>query len=321
MNTLLKTYCKKLSFFALLIAFSTRLLAGEHIDKILEVDENQSILVSVKSEHIVLRGWDKNQFHVKGELNDATVEYDFEKQGNVAVFIAHSKKSFFGGSSNARANTSLEIFVPAGADLRIDNVNGNNEIKKLTGPAAISSVNGDITISKIQKNVSLNTVNGSIYAKKINGSLTANTVGGDISAQKIDGDITSSSVNGQITLDTQSPKTTVNTVNGDIDLNLLSTQSLNIDSVNAKIAVTSKLEPNASVRINTVNGKIDTTFLDLDSAKVNVETMGSIDNQLSNDQVQKAKYGPNRWLNIKLGDGDSNIDLNAVSGNISLKTK
>ena len=40
---------------------------------------------------------------------------------------------------------------------------------------------------------------------------------------------------------------------------------------------------------------------------------------MSSDQVQKEKYGPARSLEFVLGDGDADVEIDTVSGNVELK--
>ena len=48
---------------------------------------------------------------------------------------------------------------------------------------------------------------------------------------------------------------------------------------------------------------------------------GKITNNLSDDKMQKAKYGPSRWLKFSLHGGSAKVDVSTVSGRIKLDKK
>jgi DUF4097 and DUF4098 domain-containing protein YvlB len=57
------------------------------------------------------------------------------------------------------------------------------------------------------------------------------------------------------------------------------------------------------------------------SVRINVDAHagGRINNELSTDKVEKQKYGPASSLNFTAGEGDGRINIDTVSGRITLK--
>jgi hypothetical protein len=48
---------------------------------------------------------------------------------------------------------------------------------------------------------------------------------------------------------------------------------------------------------------------------------GGITNKLSDDKMQKAKYGPNRWLKFSLNGGSAKVNVSTVSDRVRLGKK
>jgi hypothetical protein len=59
------------------------------------------------------------------------------------------------------------------------------------------------------------------------------------------------------------------------------------------------------------------------SARFDIEghAGGGISNDLSADKMQKAKYGPNRWLKFSLNGGSAKVNVSTVSGRVGLGKK
>ncbi|MEM6983373.1 MAG: hypothetical protein AAF510_10375, partial [Pseudomonadota bacterium] len=53
--------------------------------------------------------------------------------------------------------------------------------------------------------------------------------------------------------------------------------------------------------------------------EVQAHAGGKIDNQLTSDQVQKAKYGPASGIKFNTNGTDASVEMNTISGTIGLK--
>ena len=69
-----------------LLSFS--LLAGELVDKTIDVPENNKIFIENDQGEIIVKGWDKQQMQVSGTLDDRAKGYTFRnRQGGRTEFI------------------------------------------------------------------------------------------------------------------------------------------------------------------------------------------------------------------------------------------
>ena len=302
-----------------LLGFTNTIYAGKAltISESINVENNESIFISVKYENLIVKGWNKDSVSIKGELNERTKSYTLENRGGRVVFEVKTDNSLLNFASK-KANTTLEIFIPSESDLSLENVNGYNTVSSLKGPLSVSSINGGINAEDIVKRAKLDTVNGEIIAKSLKGGLVADSVNGRIKIDDINENINSSTVNGEIDIQSSNNDISANTVNGQIKIQLDTADNLKLETVNGQINLNTKLDKNADVSISTVNGQVKTKFIDLNSAKIQANTMGSIKNNINNEKPQKDKYAPNRWINLNIGEGDASIQISSVGGQIIL---
>ena len=96
----------------------------------------------------------------------------------------------------------------------------------------------------------------------------------------------------------------MDSVNGDIELSLL------------------KLDDGGRINIETVGGNARLNLPQNISATFDIHAHagGRIKNALTNDKVNKAKYGPSSSLEFTSGKGDGDIEIDTINGKISLKS-
>ncbi|MCC2617693.1 DUF4097 family beta strand repeat-containing protein [Aestuariibacter halophilus] len=313
---------KQLLITSTLCLFSSLVWAGEQIDRTLEAAASGYVEIEHVNGYATIRGWDKNQVQVKGELGDKTDEFIFERDGNEVVIKVEVEKRR--GSWTNWGNDDgdkLEIFVPIGSRVSYTSTNADVEVKDINGGASIETVNGEIDVSALQGRVRLEAVNGDINATDLAGDVKIETVNGDIKDRNTRAtDVTYESVNGDIDVQAEVEEFRAETVNGDMELNLGTVKLLNVNTVNGSIETQMTLARKADVRATSVGGKIELGFRGDVSAHFDIEAHagGSISNGLSDDRENKAKYGPGRWLEFSVGGGDGKVDVSTVSGRIKL---
>jgi DUF4097 and DUF4098 domain-containing protein YvlB len=315
---------KRLLLAISLIGLSWGVIANEKVDRSLEVASD----VYVKIEHVngmaQIQSWDKNEVKVTGRLGDRTEEFIFEKDGNKVVIevIIKSNKSW--GNWGSGDGDQLEIFVPHQSKVYYSAVNADVKVNGVKGGATIETVNGTIDAIKLAGRIRLESVSGRINADELEGDVKVETVNGKIKSTSSMGKEDSyGSVNGDIEVTSQSAEINVETVNGDMELVLGDVNQINLDTVNGSIDVQLNLLRNAELEASSVGGSISLYFQKDVSARFDVEghAGGHITNKLSEDNIQKAKYGPSRWLEFSLNGGSAKVDISTVSGRIKLDYK
>lgn len=190
---------KKVFILSLLwFAFTTSLLAQtKTVEKVLAVPANRKIDLKLTfGDNIKITAWDKKEASVKidyeingGKLNDA-LNLDFEsdnKSARVKVdldeeLIKKGKSEDCPGSNGNHSmqisgddgdrsytctKINYEIFVPRDADLTVETINGNIELRGLTGPVHAKSISGFVDMNWSEKKgatVLLETITGEVYS-------------------------------------------------------------------------------------------------------------------------------------------------------------
>lgn len=310
-----KQWCVAVIF----ITLCTSAEAKQQIDQSLPATNDSLIRIEHINGKAEIRGWDKEQVQVKGTLGDKTQEFIFkERNGDIRIEVEVKQK--YSWSENNDGD-DLSIYVPFGASVQYDSVNANLLLVELKGNVKSEVVNGSIRAEALSGRARFESVNGEIQFSDMTGDITAETVNGDIQgSHKSEKDITLESVNGSVFVRSQSEKIEVESVNGDIELELAEVERLEMTSVNGDINVSLTLNDDGEVEGNTVGGRIALMFNVLPSAHFDIEAHagGNIVNKLTKDKVQKAKYGPRRWLAFSTGKGSAIVNLSTVGGRITL---
>lgn len=165
------------------------------VEKTLVVPANKKIDLKLKfGDNIKITAWDKKDAAVKvsyeinsGKLNDALllkfdsdnnsarvdVDLDTEllQQGKEEDCPESNNKGFStynnGKGSYNCSTINYEIFVPRDADLTVETINGDIELRGLTGPVHAKSISGFVDMNWPEKKgaeVSLRTITGEVYS-------------------------------------------------------------------------------------------------------------------------------------------------------------
>jgi hypothetical protein len=187
---------KKVFILSLLwLAFTTSLLAqSKTVEKVLPVPANKKVDLKLTfGDDIKITAWDKNEVSIKityeinnGKLNDALLlnfksdsesaraDVDLDKElmkkgkkedcpGNYST----STMQLDGKHTVTCTNINYEIFVPRDANLKVETINGNIELRGLTGPVQAKSISGFVDMNWSPKKgatVSLETITGEVYS-------------------------------------------------------------------------------------------------------------------------------------------------------------
>lgn len=315
---------KKLLIFAGFLYVSWNVLAAEKINRSLDVSTNPYVQIEHVNGSAKVIAWDQSEVKVTGRLGERAEKFVFEKNGNevlIKVKVKHNSGWSNWGSDNG---DDLEIFVPRQSKVYYNAVNVDVELKQIRGGVRVETVNGSIGVKELAGRIRLESVNGRITAESLEGNVRIDTVNGAINSRSSKGREDSyESVNGNIDVFSESGDINVETVNGDIDLVLGKVNQLNMDTVNGSIDAKLELDNNGEVEASSVGGSIRLYLQSDVSARFDIEghAGGQIINNLSDDKMQKAKYGPNRWLKFSLKGGSAKVDVSTVSGRVKLDKK
>ena len=306
------------------LCVSCTVLADEKINRSLEVSKSSYIQIEHVNGSAKVIAWDKLEVKVTGSIGGKTEKFIFEKDNNevlIKVKIKNDKDWNNWGSYNG---DNLEIFVPRQSNVYYNAVNADVVLEQVRGGARVETVNGSIDAKELAGRIRLESVNGLITTESLEGDVKIETVNGTINSRSSKGNEDSySSVNGNIVIISESADIDVETVNGDVELVLGKVNQLNIDTVNGSISARLELEKNGEIDASSVGGAIRLYLQSDVSARFDIEghAGGKIRNYLSDDKIQKVKYGPNRWLKFSINGGSAKVKVSTVSGRVTLDNK
>ncbi|WP_231916743.1 DUF4097 family beta strand repeat-containing protein [Rheinheimera sp. SA_1] len=300
-------------------------LAAEQINEQRDVRANEKIYIENMRGNVEIKAVSKNVFSVKGKLDEKAEGFELISKDGFTRFEVKMPQSTYSNwhDSNDKEGSMLQIEVPVGSQIEFSGVNANVTASGVEGGSKLTTVNGTIVGKQLKNDISLETVNGEIDSIDNSGRIKLNTVNGEIDDQGSSGRLSAESVNGEIKLQSKATEIDVSVVNGEADLKLEGTERLDFSAVNGEI--TADLKGSLTPRINTstVSGSAKLKLEPKLSARFKLEASagGDIDNKLTSQKADKAKYGPRRSLEFSTGSGDGSIDMSTVSGDLTVEAR
>ncbi|QIZ77522.1 DUF4097 family beta strand repeat-containing protein [Ferrimonas lipolytica] len=295
--------------------------AAEEVNTTLSWSSNSNVVIDVPRGDIEVLGTDSTSVTVSGRIDSEAEAFIFEQQGDVLRIQVKLPRNWGNQQNNAKQFSDLKISLPSQAQVDIDVVSTDIDISKVNS-IEIESVSGDVRASVSSDSVEIDAVSGDVTVREANGSIDIETVSGDINADDSRGEFELSSVSGDIRGKNLNGELELESVSGDIEIDILELTALEGRSVSGDIGINGKtLALKSELELETVSGDVTLSIADIGSVSVHAHTGGGgdIDNDWSEDNVQKSKYGGNKSL--EFGSGAKTVTLNTVSGLLALKRR
>ncbi|QJR81361.1 hypothetical protein CA267_011520 [Alteromonas pelagimontana] len=303
-------------------ALSFSALAKQAVDETMVTENSPNVEIEHVNGTAIIKGWDKQEIKITGELGDNTEDFTFSKDGN-DVLIKVDVKRFQDDWKNSSIDKGdrLTIYLPVASRVSYTAVHADLEISEINNDTRVELINGDIKANTLSGRVKLETVNGDVSLTDIQGVLVVESVNGDIEGNhQGNKDARLVTVNGDIRINTNSPEVRVESVNGNMDITLAKVRELDIVTVNGEVNVKLELAENGDVSATSVGGGLQLSFQKNVSARFDVEAHagGEIINRISSDKMRSAKYGPNKWLEFTQHGGAGRVEISTVHGKVDL---
>ncbi len=221
---------------------------GEKIERSMPLDPQAVITLCVASGVLEVRGWDKNEVHVRS-LDAAQIDFrridrtkDSSKPATRVDVMVLDKSKITHSKLDCQAIADVEMDVPAGATVQVQTRDGDIMITGVSGAYA-GSQNGDITIEGIKKLVEAGSVGGSIYLKDSSGRINLSSAGGGIEVVNV-------------RPATEEDTFEVGTVSGDIHLERVSNPKVTAKTVNGAVLMTGPLAKSGYYGFTNVTGDV-----------------------------------------------------------------
>jgi DUF4097 and DUF4098 domain-containing protein YvlB len=223
-------------------------LAGEKTDRSMTVDPQTIVTLCVASGTLNVRGWDKNEIHVRS-LDAAQIEFrridkvkDTTKPATRVDVMVLDKATGSNPKLDCQALASVEMDVPTGATVQVQTRDGDITIAGVAAAYA-GSQNGDIDIERVTKLVEAGSLGGSIYLKDSSGRVNLSSASGVLEVMNV-------------RAATDEDTFEVGTVSGDIQLSRVSNPKVTAKTVNGTLSMTGPLAKSGSYGFTNMTGDV-----------------------------------------------------------------
>jgi hypothetical protein len=222
--------------------------SGEKIDRTMTVDPEAVVTLCVASGTLLVRGWDKNEIHVRS-VDAAQIEFrridkvkDTTRPATRIDVMVFDKTTGVNPKLDCQALASVEMDVPVGATVQVQTRDGDITIAGVAAAYA-GSQNGDIQIERATKLVEAGSLGGRIFLKDSSGRVNLSSASGGLEVVNV------RAVTDEDTFE-------VGTVSGDIQLNRISNPKVTAKTVNGALSMTGPLAKSGSYGFTNMTGDV-----------------------------------------------------------------
>jgi len=290
----------------------------QSIDEGRQVRPNERISLNVLRGEVAIHPGEDNLLRIQGRLDRQAEGFELDSANGFTQFTVVMPRRLRGGSRGD--GSELVITVPEGSEIEFRGVDVDVDIRGVRGGAKVTTVNGEIVASDLGEYVQLQTVNGRINSENNRGRIEIENVNADLRDRGSQGRISLKTINGKIAVENRAEEISFSVVNGEVDANLEGTRSVEFSTVNGTVDVRLRDSERPRVRGSSVSGSIR---LELDpdvDARFDVQSnVGRrIENRLTDDEAERARFGPGASLRFMTGSGAGSVDISTVSGGIRI---
>ena len=273
---------------------------GGPVNRTVPADATGEVEISNVSGTIDVRGWDRNEVQVTGQLGDDVERLDVDSSGGHTVVKVILPRGHVGDGE-----ATLEVKVPKGSTVEVGAVSADITSKGVLGTQRLKSVSGEVTAD----------VSGDdSEVRSVSGDVTVRGSGKPISLRV-------SSVSGSLDLMNGAGKLDVVTVSGDARVTMSDATEVRGRTTSGDLTVNAKLTRDGRVDVEGVSGDISLRLTAPGGLSTEIESFsGDISGCLAADKVERvSKYGPGVRLNLRAVEaGGARVRAKTLSGEIEI---
>jgi DUF4097 and DUF4098 domain-containing protein YvlB len=287
---------------AVLAAAAAPAMAQQQVTKRATVAADATVEVSNVQGGVTITAWDKNEVELVAELESAKDELDFEaSERHVRISVERPKGRY--GRHDEEEEAYLTLRVPARARLIVDTVSAEIGVTGVRGEQTLESVSGEVRTQAFDAPVRANAVSGDI-------TVTGNGGGAAVTTENVSGTSTVTGARGEYRGEV---------VSGEINATIAAAERLEVSSVSGDIDVQAELTPTARVEMGSVSGTVTLRIKPPVNADFDIESFsGDIENCFGQKARDTSKYTPGSELSFTQGKGGARVEIETLSGEISL---
>ena len=286
---------KTFTSIVLALAVAVPAVAQQQVDETHAAAGDGVVSVSVLSGSVTVRGWARNEVHVKGTLERGVERLRFDSSGR------HTRIETVIPDDCHRCAVDLVIQVPAASRLEVRTISASVEAAALTGT------------------LDAQTVSGGIRAADNLSGLRAETVSGAVDLETGTTPVDARSVSGSITMHVRAATIAATTVSGRLDVEAGALERGTFHSVSGAIRLAVGVSPQGRIDVESVNGAVTLALPPSIAADFHVSTFsGSIDNAFGPNGERTSDFVPGTELTFSTGGGGGRIGVQTFSGLVRL---
>lgn len=255
---------------------------------------------------IQVEAWDRPEVRITGTLGKGVEKLEVEgDRGHLSIEVKYPNRGGFGlFSSDNTGPTDLQVMVPIRAELEIDSVAANVDVKGVAPrEVSIDSVSGDVVLVGAPAELSIDSVSGDVRATTNSRSVDVASVSGDIHLSgRLEGEVGVETVSG----------------NADVGVHESSVRSLSGSSVSGDLRIRTALVSGGDISLETVSGDVDLRLPANLSAEVRGESFSG-DLEAPGARIERPEHGPGSSFQHRYGNGDGDISIETFSGDARLQ--
>ncbi len=286
---------------AAVLVWALPALAQQAIDETRSVDKDATITIEVLAGRVAVETWNKGEVHITGTLDPKAEELRIEGGGGrLQIEVEYPDRI-----RDIDEGSDLRIRVPEEADVEISTVSADVTVDDVRGDVDIETVSGEVGVRGEPAELEVESVSGvlDIDVKTDTASLTC--VSGDLKVRGVRRDLECAVVSGSIEVDAGKDM-----------------MSLECETVSGDITVTGELPGRADWSLSAHSGDITVLLSGDVDAEFEIETFsGEINDVFGHQARRTSKYAPGSELEATVGDGSATVDIEAFSGEVTVRKK
>jgi len=270
--------------------------ADEEYKQSMDAAADGHVRVYNTSGTIEIIGWSKKSVAVDAYLGDDVRELIFEREGDEILIKVKVPNRHHGD-----IDADLRIHVPERSSIEVSGVSADIEVEDVRGEQSLETVSGDVETSGVESDVEAGSVSGDV----------------EVSGSGKDADTEAGTVSGDVILSDLAGNVAGGSVSGDVEIDNGSFREAYLESVSGDLMYHAELRDGGELVMESVNGTIDVKFSNKVSARFDIETFnGDIDNCFGPQAERTSRYSPGLELSFTVGDGDSEVVIETLNGDV-----
>jgi DUF4097 and DUF4098 domain-containing protein YvlB len=277
------------------------LAGGGSVDRTVAATPNGEVEISNVSGTVDVRGWDKLEVRVTGELGSEVERVDVDSSGGrtiIKVILPH-------GSHND-SDADLTIQVPKMSSVEVGAVSADVSSRGVLGTQRLKTVSGEISADIAGDDSEVRSVSGDLTVRGSGKPLT----------------LRASSVSGSLDLTNAAGSLDVVTVSGDARVTMGDAKDVRARTTSGDLEVHAKMTPDGRVDAEAVSGDLTLQLASPGALSLEIESFsGDITGCLAGSVERVSKYGPGVRLNVRNVEAGPRVRAKTLSGDIEICNK